>query len=410
MLEFLQMKFTVTLKKEDGAEEKRVVEATSRFDVYAQMEKEALTVVSLTEGGGGLGMPSWLNIKLTSGIKTEERITFAKNLSAMLGAGLTLSRALSVIERQAGGKGLKEIVTTLEARVKKGDAFHEALAEHPKVFSPLFIAMTKAGEESGTLADALKVVARQMDRAFTLQKKIKGAMIYPCIILFAIVVIGILMMIYVVPTLAATFKDLGAKLPQATQTVIAISDFMSSHVLIVFGMLIGFTAGFMWFSKTKFGSNAILAVALRIPVIGTLVRETFSARAARALSSLLASGVEMLSAIAITEEIVGDNRFGKVVGESGARVKKGDALSAAYIEHPKLYPVFFGEMIAVGEETGQVSGMLSQVAEYYENDVEEGTKDLSTIIEPMLMLFIGAFVGVFAISMISPIYSLSSQI
>jgi type IV pilus assembly protein PilC len=140
------------------------------------------------------------------------------------------------------------------------------------------------------------------------------------------------------------------------------------------------------------------------------VRETFSARAARALSSLLASGVEMLSAIAITEEIVGDNRFGKVVGESGARVKKGDALSAAYIEHPKLYPVFFGEMIAVGEETGQVSGMLSQVAEYYENDVEEGTKDLSTIIEPMLMLFIGAFVGVFAISMISPIYSLSSQI
>jgi type IV pilus assembly protein PilC len=404
------MKFTVTLKKEDGAEEKRVVEATSRFDVYAQMEKEALTVVSLTEGGGGFSMPSWLNIKLTSGIKTEERITFAKNLSAMLGAGLTLSRALSVIERQAGGKGLKEIVTTLEARVKKGDAFHEALAEHPKVFSPLFIAMTKAGEESGTLADALKVVARQMDRAFTLQKKIKGAMIYPCIILFAIVVIGILMMIYVVPTLAATFKDLGAKLPQATQTVIAISDFMSSHVFLVFGMLIGFTAGFMWFSKTKFGSNAILAVALRIPVIGTLVRETFSARAARALSSLLASGVEMLSAIAITEEIVGDNRFGKVVGESGARVKKGDALSAAYIEHPKLYPVFFGEMIAVGEETGQVSGMLSQVAEYYENDVEEGTKDLSTIIEPMLMLFIGAFVGVFAISMISPIYSLSSQI
>jgi type IV pilus assembly protein PilC len=340
------MKFTVTLKKEDGAEEKRVVEATSRFDVYAQMEKEALTVVSLTEGGGGFSMPSWLNIKLTSGIKTEERITFAKNLSAMLGAGLTLSRALSVIERQAGGKGLKEIVTTLEARVKKGDAFHEALAEHPKVFSPLFIAMTKAGEESGTLADALKVVARQMDRAFTLQKKIKGAMIYPCIILFAIVVIGILMMIYVVPTLAATFKDLGAKLPQATQTVIAISDFMSSHVFLVFGMLIGFTAGFMWFSKTKFGSNAILAVALRIPVIGTLVRETFSARAARALSSLLASGVEMLSAIAITEEIVGDNRFGKVVGESGARVKKGDALSAAYIEHPKLYPVFFGEMIA----------------------------------------------------------------
>jgi type IV pilus assembly protein PilC len=378
--------------------------------VYAQIEKEASTVISLTEGVGGFTLPAWLNINLTTGVKTEERITFTKNLSAMLAAGLTLSRALSVIQRQAGSKGLKEIVTDLEARVKKGDAFNEALASHPKVFSPLFIAMTKAGEESGTLADSLKVVAKQMDRSFTLEKKIKGAMIYPCIILFAVGVIGILMMIYVVPTLSSTFKDLGAKLPQATLTVIAISDFMSSHVIVVFAGLIGGVLAFISFTKTKIGGNIILAVALSLPVIGTLVRETYSARAARAISSLLASGVEMLSAIAITEEIVGDNRFGKIVNESGVRVKKGEALSSAYVEHPKLYPVFFGEMIAVGEETGQVAGMLGQVAEYYENDVEEGTKDLSTIIEPMLMLFIGAFVGVFAVTMISPIYSLSSQI
>jgi type IV pilus assembly protein PilC len=404
------MKFTVTLKKEDGTQEKRVVVAPSRFEVYAQIEKEASTVISLTEGVGGFTLPAWLNINLTTGVKTEERITFTKNLSAMLAAGLTLSRALSVIQRQAGSKGLKEIVTDLEARVKKGDAFNEALASHPKVFSPLFIAMTKAGEESGTLADSLKVVAKQMDRSFTLEKKIKGAMIYPCIILFAVGVIGILMMIYVVPTLSSTFKDLGAKLPQATLTVIAISDFMSSHVIVVFAGLIGGVLAFISFTKTKIGGNIILAVALSLPVIGTLVRETYSARAARAISSLLASGVEMLSAIAITEEIVGDNRFGKIVNESGVRVKKGEALSSAYVEHPKLYPVFFGEMIAVGEETGQVAGMLGQVAEYYENDVEEGTKDLSTIIEPMLMLFIGAFVGVFAVTMISPIYSLSSQI
>lgn len=403
------MKFTVTLKKEDGTQEKRVVDAVSRFAVYADIEKEGATVVTLSEGGG-FTTPKWLSMNLTSGVKTEERITFTKNLSAMLGAGLTLSRALSVIERQSGNKGLKAIVTDLEARVKKGDAFHEALAAHDKVFSKLFIAMTKAGEESGTLADSLKVVAKQMDRSFTLQKKIKGAMIYPAIILFAIAVIGVLMMIYVVPTLSSTFKELGAKLPQATLVVIGISDFMSSHVIIVFLILFLSIAAIILFTRSKFGGNIILAVSLHIPVIATLVRETYSARAARALSSLLSSGVEMLSAIAITEEIVGDNRFGKVVGEAAVRVKKGDALSAAFIEHPKLYPVFIGEMIAVGEETGQVAGMLGQVAEYYENDVEDGTKDLSTIIEPVLMLLIGAFVGVFAVSMISPIYSLSSQI
>lgn len=404
------MKFSVTVKKEDGSEEKRVVEAPTRFAVYADVEKEGGVVVSLKEGGGGFSTPKWLNVNLTSGVKMEERIAFTKNLSAMLGAGLTLSRALSVIERQSANKSLKAIVTDLGGRVKKGDAFNEALAAHPKVFSKLYIAMTRAGEESGTLADSLKVVAKQMDRSFTLQKKIKGAMIYPCIILFAIVVIGVLMMIYVVPTLAATFKQMGAELPAATQAVISISDFMSSHVVTVFIILILSILAIIAFFRSKIGGTIVLAVALRIPVIGTLVRETYSARAARSLSSLLSSGVEMLNAIDITKEIVGDNRFGKVVEEAGVRVKKGEALSASFIEHEKLYPVFIGEMITVGEETGQVAGMLAQVAEYYENDVEEGTKDLSTIIEPMLMLLIGAFVGVFAVSMIAPIYSLSSQI
>ena len=403
------MKFRVTLKKTDGSEEKRVIEAPSRFAVYGEAEKEGATVVSIQEGAGGMGMGGF-NLQLTSGVKQEERITFTKNLAAMLTAGLTLSRALSVIERQTSNKALKKITIDLQERVKKGDAFHDALAVHKKVFSKLFIAMTKAGEESGTLAEALRVVAKQMDRSFTLQKKIKGAMIYPSIILFAIVVIGVLMMIYVVPTLSSTFKELGVELPAATRAIIGISDFMASHVLVVFALLIGATFALLSFMRSKIGGNIVLAVALRIPIIGTLVRETYSARAARAISSLLSSGVEMLNAIAITEEIVGDNRFGKVIAEAGVRVKKGEPLSLAFIEHPKLYPVFVGDMIAVGEETGQVAGMLGQVAEYYENDVEEGTKDLSTVIEPVLMLLIGAFVGVFAVSMISPIYSLSSSI
>lgn len=404
------MKFTVTLKKEDGSQEKRVIDAPNRFSVYAEAEKEGAMVTSISEGGGSLSLPSWANLQITSGVKTEEQITFTKNLAAMLSAGLTLSRALSVIERQTSNKNLKRIVVDLEEEVKKGTAFHEALAKHADVFSQLFISMTKAGEESGTLADSLRVVAKQMERSFTLSRKIRGAMIYPMIIIFAIIVIGILMMVYVVPTLSTTFKELGVPLPAATQAIINASDFMANNVILVFGLLLAFVAGMFAFLRTKTGSNIVLAVALRIPVIGTLVRETMSARVARSLSSLLSSGVEMLNAISIAEEVVGDNVFGKVVREAGVRVKAGEALSLAFVEHPKLYPIFMGDMIAVGEETGQVAGMLGQVAEYYENDVEEGTKDLSTIIEPMLMLIVGAGVGVFAVSMISPIYSLSSQI
>lgn len=404
------MKYTATVRSSTGTEEKRVVDAASRFAVYEQIEKEGGAVISLQEGGKGIEMPNWTRIQLTSGVKIDERIVFAKNLAAMLKAGLPLSRALSVIERQSTNKNLKRIVAAVEESVKSGMSLHEALAVHSKVFSALFIAMTKAGEESGTLADALKVIARQMERTHTLQKKVKGAMMYPSIILMAIVVIGVLMLMYVVPTLSATFESFDAELPVATQVIIGVSNFMASHVLATLLIVFFFFLGLFLFFRSKIGSTTLLFVALRMPVIGELVKETHSARVSRTLASLLSSGVEMLNAISIAEEVVGDNVFGKVVKEAGVRVKKGEPLSAAFAQYPKLYPIFMADMIAVGEETGTAADMLSQVAEYYEVDVEDRTKDLSTIIEPLLMLFIGGVVGVFALSMIAPIYSLSESI
>lgn len=404
------MKFRVTVKTPEGNEETNTLEAENRFEVYSLVEKNGGQVVGLEEAGGGVVLPKWLNIKFGSGVKTDEKITFTKNLSAMLGAGLTLSRALSVIERQSKNKYLKEIIEKLQGSVKGGTGFHEALAEFPNVFSKLFVAMTKAGEESGKMSETLAVVAKQMDTSNTLTKKVKGAMIYPCIILSAIVVIGILMLIFVVPTLSATFASLGVSLPLSTRIIVAASDFMAHNVFIVIGALIVIVIGIVLTVRSKRGSAAILFVARHLPVVGDLVRETFSARAARTLSSLLSSGVEMLTAISIAAEVVGENVFGAVLGEAEEQVRKGEPLSAAFAAHEDLYPVFVSEMILVGEETGKVSDMLGQVAEYYERDVEERTKDLSTIIEPILMLFIGVFVGIFAISMIAPIYSLSSKI
>lgn len=404
------MKFTVVLKKPDGTEETRDVEAASRFVIYSDAEKQGETVLKIEESRHPSFFSRVNSIQIGTGIKNIEVITFAKNLSAMLSAGLPLSRALSVIGRQTRNKSLKKLVESLEEEVKKGSTFNEALAKHPKTFSRLFVSMTRAGEESGTLAGSLKVVSTQMDRAFALQRKVKGAMIYPAIIMIAIIVIGILMMIYVVPTLSNTFKELNADLPTATRLIIGISDFMTAHVFIVFVALVSSLSGLYVFVKSRRGARMVLSASLYVPVIGDLVRETMSARAARSLSSLLTSGVEMLQALSIAEEVVGDNQFGEVVKEAGVRVKKGETLGSAFEANGKLYPILFADMIAVGEETGKVSEMLGQVAEYYETDVEEKTKDLSTIIEPLLMLFIGAAVGIFALAMISPIYSLSSKI
>lgn len=402
------MKFRVTLSGTQG-EETRIIEAESRFAVYDQIQKEGGTVISVKEGTG-LYLPAWTQITFGTGVKTDEKITFTKNLAAMISAGLTLTRALSVLERQTKKPIFKKVVAGLEADVKKGSSFHEALAKKKKIFSELFIAMVKAGEESGTLADSLKVVASQMEKANNLQKKVKGAMIYPSIILSTILTIGVLMMIFVVPTLSSTFKELGVALPLATRVIVGASDFMANNAILVLILLGVFFGGALLFIRSKPGSKIILSLSLRLPVIGELVRETMSARAARAMSSLLSSGVEMLSALSIAGEVVGDNVFGKVVREAEERVRKGEALSLAFVEHDKLYPILIGEMIQVGEETGTVADMLGQVATYYEIDVEERTKDLSTIIEPILMLVIGASVGVFAMAMITPIYSLSDKI
>jgi type IV pilus assembly protein PilC len=401
------MKFRVTIKKGGATNEERFVEAESRFAVYDLVQKEGGSVVSIAEGGG-LRLPQRLNLVIGTGVKRQEIITMSKNLSAMLTAGLSLSRALSILERQSRNRHLREIAAHVSATITKGSTLHEALGEHPKVFSKLFIAMVKAGEESGGLAQALTVVSTQMERAEDLSRKIKGAMIYPSIVMGAIVIVAVLMLIYVVPTLTATFSQLRVKLPLATQIIVAVSNFMVNHTYVVIGSLVLLVVGGLAFVRSPVGRAVVLRIALYAPVVGELVRETFAARASRTLASLLSAGVPVLSALSITEEVVGAPLFAKVLGEAALRVKKGDPLSAAFIEHPKLYPLMMSDMVAVGEETGKLAEMLLQVAEFYEGDVSQKTKDLSTIIEPVLMLFIGGMVGVFAVAMIAPIYSLSS--
>ncbi len=402
------MKFRATIRKEGAPDQISVIEAPSRFAVYDQVQKDGGFVVELAEGEGKLKLPSWFSISIGTGVKHAEIIRMAKNLSAMLSAGLSLSRALSVIERQSGNKNLKAILTGLSESVKKGSSFHEALAAYPHVFPELFVAMARAGEESGSLSDALTVVALQMERSEQLVSKIRGAMIYPAIVITAIVIVGILMLIYVVPTLTKTFTELGVQVPLATRIIVALSNFLVGNIVLVLAALAALVIGGTTFIRSRRGNRTVLFLALHLPVIAELVRETYTARAARTLSSLLSSGVPVLDALSITKDVVRAEVFARVVAEAETRVKKGELLSTAFSEHTKLYPILMSEMLSVGEETGKVALMLKQIAEFYEADVSEKTKDLSTIIEPVLMLLIGTVVGIFAVAMIAPIYSLSS--
>ncbi len=406
-------KFTYHGEDSEGKKVTATVEADDRFTVYDLARSSGHTVSSILEKSTfsfkNLINLEAINYKLGR-IKQDELVMMTRNLGSMLVAGLTITRALSVTERQSSNVKLKGVVKQIIASINKGDQFNEGLKEFPEVFSDLYVAMVSSGEESGNLAESLQTLAIQMERSSNLKKKIKGAMMYPSIVLIVMFIIGILMMIFVMPQITFMFKDMGSDLPVTTRALIATSDFFANHTLIAIGGIIAFVFGFITLLKTKGGKRATSWLITRLPVIGTLAKELNSARTARTLSSLLNSGVDVLQALEITEEVVQNYYYKQVIREARDRVEKGTALSESFIERTDLYPVLVGEMILVGEETGLISAMLGELAIFYETEVERKTKDLSTIIEPILMVVIGTGVGFFALALIAPIYSISSGI
>ncbi len=406
-------KFTYTGTNKDGTKITEIVEATDRYAVYDLARTSGHTVTNVNEVrqwsfGSFLNMEK-INYYL-SRVKSDELVMVTRNLASMLKAGLPLTRALSVIERQSKNQRLRQIMRHVREDINKGKQFNETLAVFPKVFSDLYVAMIRAGEEGGQLSGALETLSLQMERSSTLKKKIKGAMIYPCIVIGVMIIIGILMMIYVVPSITQTFTKINIDLPTTTKVLIWTSDFLSNHsILVLIGVIILIT-GFNAVLRTMFGKRVVHFAITRIPVIGTIVKEVNAARTARSLASLLKAGVDVISAIVITKDVVQNVYYKDILGEAAKRVEKGTPLSEVFIERSDLYPVLVGEMISVGEETGQISRMLEEMAEFYEAEVDQKTKDLSTIIEPVLMVVIGAGVGFFALAMIAPIYSISDSI
>lgn len=406
-------KFTYKGETSEGKAVTETVEASDRFAVYEIARTNGHTVASIAEVRP-LSLDRLLNMErinyFLSRVTADSLVITTRNLSSMLIAGLPLSRALSVIERQSKNPRLVGTIAAIRERINKGDQFHEALADYPRTFSKLYVAMVRAGEESGGLAEALKTISLQLERSSNLKKKIRGAMIYPSIVISVMFLIGILMMVYVMPTITSTFLKLEVELPITTKILIGTSTFVNENGLLALLGAIGAVALIIFSARTKNGKRTIDYLIVRIPVIGKIAKEVNAARTARTLSSLLESGVDVIGAINITRDVVQNVHYKNVLAEAAKRVEKGSPLSQAFTERDDLYPLLVGEMISVGEETGQIAAMLTELAIFYETEVERKTKDLSTIIEPVLMVVIGAVVGFFALAMIAPIYSISDSI
>ncbi len=404
------MKFSYKARASNGSVSVGEVEARDRVEAINTIREMGVTPMLVTQKMGGL-LSGLGSISFGSGsVKLSEKILFTKYLSGILKAGLSLSRALQVLSRQSKNKYLKKIVEPLSETIDKGGTFSDGLAKYPKVFSALFVSMVRAGEESGGMPNALTEIGINLEKSYALNKKVKSAMMYPSIILAAIVLIGILMFAYVVPVLTKTFKELGTTLPSSTRLVIGLSDLIANHlVLLLLGIVVLVFLGVMAFRlpRTK---RMIDWTVVRLPVIGTIVKEMNAARTTRTMASLLGSGVNIGRAISITKEVLQNVYYKKVMEDIEKVIEKGAPMSGVFKAETKLYPIMVGEMIEVGEETGKLGSMLLDVALFYEGEVDAKTKDLSTIIEPVLMIFIGAAVGFFAVSMLSPMYSIMDSI
>lgn len=403
------MKFKYKEQNKEGKIIEGIAESQDTFSLAREIRERGSVPLSIKEDDGK-GSKLSFNIDILSTVSLSEKIMFTNNLSGMLSAGLSLTRALTVLEKQTTNTYFKTILRNLIEEITKGGTLSAGMKKYPKVFSGIFVSMVHSGEESGGLPKTLSEVGVTLKKTYDLNKKIKGAMIYPSVIVGAILLIGVLMMIYVVPTLTQTFKEAGTELPASTKFIIFISDSLSQHFLLFALVVLGIIGSLVAFARMKSTQRYFDFIILKIPMLGTMVKEMNTARTTRTLSSLLGSGVDLSRALTITEEVLQNVHYKELIRNSIESIEKGTSLSASFKASTHLYPVMVGEMMEVGEETGKLSTMLVDIANFYENEVDNKTKNLSTIIEPVLMIFIGGAVGFFAVAMITPMYSVMDTI
>lgn len=341
-------------------------------------------------------------------VPLSEKVIFTRNLSLMIKAGLALAPSLEALAEQSGSKVFRNIILEIADGVKKGVALSEKLLNYPKVFDDLFVYMVKAGETGGNLSETLLIISHQLKKDYEFKSKLFGAMVYPAFILIVMIILGIFMMIFVVPKLTKVLIDMKVSLPITTQIIIGISSFVASYPLLIFGFLILAVFGIYKALKVPVIKENKDRLMLKFPITKKIVREVNIARLARVLSSLLLSGVPIVNSIDIASKTLSNVMYKKALDQAMINIQRGERLSKNLITHGDLFPPMVIEMITVGEETGQTVDILKTLAEFYEESVENFTKNFSTIIEPALMILIGGAVGFFIFAMIQPMFSVYS--
>jgi len=398
-------------KNYSGETKSGEMEVKNERDVATQLRAEGYILTSFKELKEE--KPNEIGVKFLDrlfSISLKDKLMFTHNMSVMISSGLPISKAVRNISTQTKNKKFQEILLSIFDDIQAGTTFADGLARYPGVFGDLFVNMIRVGESSGNLEEILEILAIQLEKEHDLLSKIKGAMTYPAVIIVAMIGIAVLMLTYILPKMMGVFTDMKVDLPASTKFIVALSDLLRAHAVLVAVGFVAFIFAIKFLLTTERGKKLLGFILINIPVIKNMVIKVNCARFARIYSSLLRSGVPVVQALTIISNTLTNYYYKKAIVEGIEDVQKGVSLSAVIEKNSKVFPVLMAQMAQVGEETGKTETVLLKLAEFYEDEVSQISKNMSSIIEPVLMIFIGGAVGFFAISMLQPMYSLMDNI
>ncbi len=401
--------FQYTAKNRQGKLIKGQLVATGETELAAQLAQQQLTLTkAIAADLKTRNLTNW--VEQLTGVPAVQKIFFTQNLGVMLRGGFSISRAMGVLALQTNHRYFQKVILTLQSDLEAGTNFSQALRKHSHVFSELFINMIAAGEVSGKLDEVLKSLTVQMKKDHQLISKVKGALTYPIIVVVAMIGAGVAMVTFVIPRLLAVFESNNARLPLPTRILIWISDAFQNYGLWIGLGTVGLIVGVILVSRTPRGRWAFDAVWLRLPVAGPIIRKVNLARFTRSLSSMLATDIPIIQSFQIISRTLSSVHYRRSMEESAQALRSGTSISKVLSRFPRLYPPLVEQMVSVGEESGTLDEVSGELAIFFEEEVDQTMSNLSTIIEPVLLLVLGAGVAGMAIAILLPIYNLSEQI
>jgi len=389
-----------------GVKARGELEADSKQAVSDQLKQRGLIVLEIADKHASRE----IELSFLKSVKATELAVFSRQLSTMISSGMSILRALYVLEEQTEGKFLKETLVAVRKDVEAGISLSDAMRRHPKVFSPLFVAMTQAGEAGGVLEGALMRVADQLEKDASLRRQIKSAMVYPTLVIIFAVGVMMALVAFLVPVFEGVFKQFGGELPSITKVSVFLSHAVTGYWWLIFLLAGGTAFAFLKWKKSSWGRPQWDHFRLHIPMkIGTIVQQVAVARWSRTLSSLTSAGVPLLLALDITGRTGGNVAIEEAMEGVIASVKRGGTIAAPLAQAP-IFPTMVTHMVGVGEETGALDAMLDKVAEFYEDQVEASVKALTSILEPIMIVVIGGIVGFIVVSMYLPLFTVYNSI